>query len=377
MAAPSTLNVKRKATDGAPEVLILEGSNKRLLTGIRYFRESKVSDAAGLQAKKHRGLLEPGRHVREQLRSNAPVWRHQPVRRCFHLEERPEKHGRGEVDDDDVATFVEKKRVRSGEHVETKELDEDELFGPLPPLKKPGKGAAVAKTNSHPQQPESESEQRRRKELEDWGAEAAREVVQREREIEFAEQVEAWTKPKNVAAPKLSGQRSRDIHRERVASNGSPKVDTFKDLSQELDVDDEADYVVERYVLAPSSDEAAVQAHALIDKGNVGYLVITEADESLWNSYLEEESSDEDEDSADADSNAEDFYAADYPEDELASDDEFDRAAYSYRGVVAEDDEEWNEDTGAFSDEEDGLEGMRKRFERLTAQALGTTPSKD
>lgn len=377
MAAPATLNVKRKATDEAPEVLILEGSNKRLLTGIHYVRESKVQDAAGLQAKRDRGLLELGRHVRQQLRSNAPVWRHQPVRRSFHLERRPEKHGRGEDDDNDVATFVEKKRVRSGEHFETKELDEDELFGPLPPLKRPGKGAAVTRPNPHSQQLESASEQRRRKELEDWGAEAALEVVRREREVEFAEQVEAWTKPKKVAAPKLSGRRSRDIHRQRVASNGSPNVDTFKNLSRELDVDDEADYVVEKYVLAPSSDEAAVQAHDLIDKGNVGYLVIPAEDESLWNSYLEEESSDEDEDSADADSNAEDFYAADYPEDELASDDEFDRGAYRYRGVVAEDDEEWDEDTGAFSDEEDGLEGMRKRFERLTAQTMGTTTSKD
>lgn len=51
---------------------------------------------------------------------------------------------------------------------------------------------------------------------------------------------------------------------------------------------------------------------------------------------------------------AEDHYTADYPEDEVDSDDEFDRNAYNYRNRNASDNEEWDEDDEvAFSDGED------------------------
>ena len=49
---------------------------------------------------------------------------------------------------------------------------------------------------------------------------------------------------------------------------------------------------------------------------------------------------------------AEDFYGNDYPEDEVNSDDEFDRGAYNYRHG-ASDDEEFGEETTTWSDEED------------------------
>jgi len=48
---------------------------------------------------------------------------------------------------------------------------------------------------------------------------------------------------------------------------------------------------------------------------------------------------------------AEDYYGNDYPEDELDSDDEFDRKAYNYRNG-ASDDEEFDKDFDSRSDEE-------------------------
>ena len=47
---------------------------------------------------------------------------------------------------------------------------------------------------------------------------------------------------------------------------------------------------------------------------------------------------------------AEDYYANDYPEDEVASDDERGMGAYGHRRR-ASDDEEYDEDTAAWSDE--------------------------
>ncbi len=51
---------------------------------------------------------------------------------------------------------------------------------------------------------------------------------------------------------------------------------------------------------------------------------------------------------------AEDYHANDYPEDEVESDDEFARGAYSHRRN-ASDEEEYDEDTGDWSDDGDDL----------------------
>lgn len=48
---------------------------------------------------------------------------------------------------------------------------------------------------------------------------------------------------------------------------------------------------------------------------------------------------------------AEDYYANDYPEDELESDDEYGRQAYGYR-VGASDDEEFDEEYDSCSEDE-------------------------
>lgn len=50
---------------------------------------------------------------------------------------------------------------------------------------------------------------------------------------------------------------------------------------------------------------------------------------------------------------AEDYYGNDYPEDELDSDDEFDREVYKYRNG-ASDDEEFDKDYDGRSYEESG-----------------------
>lgn len=71
----------------------------------------------------------------------------------------------------------------------------------------------------------------------------------------------------------------------------------------------------------------------MIDANNLGYLVIGDEDEDLWEQYLKEEDDDQGDswDEEDQDSNAEDNPRNDYPEDELSSDDEYDRNPYRHR----------------------------------------------
>jgi hypothetical protein len=149
--------------------------------------------------------------------------------------------------------------------------------------------------------------------------------------------------------PKLTGQRSRALHQQR-ASQSSSTTSRATD-PDDASMDDDGDYVYDTYVIAPTSGLAAAQVDAHDDGlGSVGYLIITEDDQAVWETYLEDGDISEEDASDEDDENAEDWYGADYPDDELAVDDEFDRNAYGYRGHGASDDEEWDQHT--FSDDE-------------------------
>jgi hypothetical protein len=66
---------------------------------------------------------------------------------------------------------------------------------------------------------------------------------------------------------------------------------------------------------------------------------------------------------------AEDYYGADYPEDEVDDDDEYDRGVYKYQNGASED-EEWDlkgNDDGAWSDDD----GESRNF------SGGRTPNED
>jgi hypothetical protein len=56
---------------------------------------------------------------------------------------------------------------------------------------------------------------------------------------------------------------------------------------------------------------------------------------------------------------AEDYYAADYPEDEVASDDEYGRNVHQYQHDAS--DQEELDSEGVFSDEEESLQRPWKR----------------
>lgn len=141
----------------------------------------------------------------------------------------------------------------------------------------------------------------------------------------------------------------------QVPDHGHMDVDTL--MSDVSDIEDEDDWVIEEYVRIP-----AHAMHVNVEPTDVGLLVLDGEEESnLF--FGPERDEDEDFDEDDEDENgtflysrfpccfetrltdlpAENYYTADYPEDEVASDDEFDRLAYNYQNGNASDNEEYDD----------------------------------
>ncbi|KAI1144490.1 hypothetical protein F5Y05DRAFT_28700 [Hypoxylon sp. FL0543] len=131
-----------------------------------------------------------------------------------------------------------------------------------------------------------------------------------------------------------------------------------KDMT-DADVDisdsDDGDYIIETYERVPASK---LGEH--VSPNSIGVLVFDEEPDLEY--FYGEGGDSEDEWAEDEeDENAENYYAADYPDEEVASDDEFDKNPYSFRTGNASDLEEYDlndddyDDDAAFSDK--GEEG--------------------
>ncbi|KAF7197671.1 hypothetical protein HII31_01010 [Pseudocercospora fuligena] len=370
MSGPEHVRVKRKRGDQAPDALIVERpgkKNKQDTTEHAYHYVLRKDDADDKKNEPEaaQSLFDANDVERRAAESSVRPKASRNIsgnginggqsaakeRRVFHLRRptTPEagvrKRGKAKVKEDGVATFVEKRKKNVAQRLEgiagRDRSSSLSVSSPPPPapLKRPGKGAAVKISSDapsffasshakHDSQVEAMANSLHQFAVEEAAKESTTQALPR--------------KPKITATPKLSGQRSRALHQQRASQSSTlSRANDTDDTS----MDDDADYVYDTYVLAPSSNLGAVQADT--SQGNVGYLIIGEEDEAVWETYMEEDSSDE-EPSDEDDENAEDWYGADYPEDELASDDEHDRNAYNYR--AGDSDEEYDEHT--FSDDE-------------------------
>ncbi|KAL8802048.1 MAG: hypothetical protein Q9182_004061 [Xanthomendoza sp. 2 TL-2023] len=162
-------------------------------------------------------------------------------------------------------------------------------------------------------------------------------------------------KPKPVAKAKPKPPKPRPAKEAVGASN---HVDsTHQDV---MNVDERVDkpdaFVFDVYlrqaefVADKSSAESANTKLETADPDKVGLLVIEDEDQDIWELYGEEDqSSDGGWNSEEEDENAEDYYGNDYPEDELDSDDEYDRNTYRHWQSVFDDEEpdsniDWSDD---------------------------------
>ncbi|RMZ67008.1 Transcription factor Iwr1 [Pyrenophora seminiperda CCB06] len=127
--------------------------------------------------------------------------------------------------------------------------------------------------------------------------------------------------------PKPPAKRFADRHPPKVTPDAPP---TDADA---MDIDND-EYVYDHYVREP------VLPNAPAPTGPIGLLVIGEEDTDWWDA---DSASDREFDTDDEDENAEDYYANDYPEDELSDDDEFGREVYKAKHRHGgSDDEQWD-----------------------------------
>jgi hypothetical protein len=203
---------------------------------------------------------------------------------------------------------------------------------------------------------------------------------------DFVLRMEAWAEQTEEAE---RGLQQSNTHK---SARMEPLIRSSDDDLDMNDVDAESDYVYDTYIRHPVSPNTTLDPTAA-----VGHLVISEEDEELWQTYIDDDADDKEFDTDDEDSNgessyppspsnnpmlpeshqfmkitlytAEDYYGADYPEDEVDDDDEYDRSVYKYQNGASED-EEWDlkgNDDGAWSDED----GKVRNF------SGGRTPNED
>ena len=343
MAEPTLVQLKRKRTDEPVDCLYLQGAGE--LPKSKYIRRSK-----------HKSNSRTSEESEQPLQNDAPTIsastqpKENAEKRVFELQRKPVTASRKRKDaEEDIATFVEKKQKNKyGVATNTEQSLPEEVSEPARPLKRPGQGSNLRTPTKPKPQAETDVE---RKEMEALAAYMHSTALS-----DLGSKPP--TKHTSVSAPKLSGARSQALHRQRAVTNGSVSG---------MDLDDEDSYVYETYILAPSIDMGAVQVDELGPGGSVGYLVITDDDRSLWETYLEDDGSEGDWDSEEDDENAENYYGAEYPEDEELTDDENKWRGHIIAPRGAPADEEWDEYTGEYSDEEEVIKNgeVPGRFRHL------------
>ncbi|KAL8876016.1 MAG: hypothetical protein Q9198_005714 [Flavoplaca austrocitrina] len=99
------------------------------------------------------------------------------------------------------------------------------------------------------------------------------------------------------------------------------------------------DFVYETYVRVQQGTLADLDV--ITRTKSLGYLVIDEEEEDLWDQYLREDEDDDDDEwnEEDEDSNAEENPRNEYPDEEVSSDDEYGMNVYKYRRNHSEDEQ--------------------------------------
>ncbi|ORY70131.1 uncharacterized protein BCR38DRAFT_405773 [Pseudomassariella vexata] len=146
------------------------------------------------------------------------------------------------------------------------------------------------------------------------------------------------TRPKSQSQPRFKPKAPAKRYVERHPEAVEKEMTDFDaDADADISDTDDDDYIVETYVRVPASTMETKQ----VAPQNVGLLVF-DAEPDLDLFYNEGTDSDDEYAEDDEDENAENYYTADYPDDEVASDDEFGQNPYSYRTGNASDLEEYD-----------------------------------
>jgi hypothetical protein len=302
MDGPNTVRLQRRRNELPPDQLFVE---RRLAEKrkehpsedgtrgyyVRQKRDTDNSDLPSSQADLSGNNTESPRNVGSSLSALE-------ARRIFHL-----KHAsplapsvqssktRKRKQSDDFATVVEKKQKKvdpdnSASSLQPIDEDDAPTSTPSAPPKRPGRGSALRPQANKPDPVKAENENivaRQQREL----AALAQEMHQ------FAlDELAKTPKPQIKTKPKLTPSRSRALHEKQAPASPSRAAPTNNADDEDTAMDSDSEYVYDTYVLAPAptsldmQDPVNTKKEPLVVPSNVGYLIITEDDEQLWETYI-------------------------------------------------------------------------------------------
>ncbi|KAI0481619.1 hypothetical protein F4859DRAFT_426963 [Xylaria cf. heliscus] len=150
---------------------------------------------------------------------------------------------------------------------------------------------------------------------------------------------------------------------ERHPEEAQPPVDK-KMVDADVETSDsDSDYIIETYVRVPAS---SMGDH--VPPQSVGLLVF-DAEPDVEFFYGEDDESEDEWAEDEEDENAENYYTADYPDEEVATDDEFDQNPYAFRTGNASDLEEYDVESDDQFDEESATSQFRTYIGRNGARS--------
>lgn len=287
MDGPNTVRLQRRRDELPPDQLFVERKG-----GKRKFHGSVDEGRQGYYVRQRREAdSDVGSH---DAQFDTPSQTTLDARRTFHLKQPSgaDTKSRKRKQNEDLATVVEK-RQRKVDHdtpatTALPEIDaQTQEPTPSAPLKRPGRGSALKpRTKPDLMQMENESVMARQQREK---AALANEMHQ------FAlDELAKTPKPEVKTKPKLTPSRSRALHDKQTSSSPKP-ASKSKDVEDDTMMDSDSEYVYDTYVLAPAPQPVPTPIDAtnpvqttktLAIPSNVGYLIITEDDEQLWETYI-------------------------------------------------------------------------------------------
>lgn len=294
MDGPNTVRLQRRRNELPPDQLFVERKRKALGQlddeGTRgyYIRQKRdISSQVPIQG-------QPGGTNGDSASASTTE-----ARRVFHLKHASvssdslSTKSRKRKQNEDLATVVEKRqRVVNNDGHANASFQPDEYEPPAStpsaPLKRPGRGSAL--------KPRANKQDQAKPDNENIAARQQRELAELAQEMhQFAlEELAKTPKPQIKTKPKLTPSRARALHDQQAQASPSRNT-TLKDTDDDTAMDSDNEYVYDTYVLAPAplpvptslnvNDPVETQKTLAIPS-NVGYLVITEDDEQLWETYI-------------------------------------------------------------------------------------------
>lgn len=293
MDGPSNLRLKRRITELPPDQLFVERSAKRTYHASVDLRAKGFYVRQKQESENGRPSTAPSVQDGRATQS-APT---QEQRREYHLARASQDTtSRKRKQNEDLATVVESKKKKFDNHstsnADPSHDNHDDFKTPASPAptKRPGRGSALRPRPDKSKPDPAKTENIAARQQAELNA-LAQEMHQ------FAlDELAKTPKPQIKTKPKLTPSRSRALHQEHTTTTALPHPSASQNKDDEDGgIDSDGEYVYDTYILAPAplptptattANDAIETPKTLAIPSNVGYLIISEDDEELWENYM-------------------------------------------------------------------------------------------